>query len=159
MRFSFLVFLLSVYRINGHDQHNAKSPIATGGQSHISRKLEDHVHDTNHIKKDLQGQINKSTEQLTEEEQNFYYFKLHDTNNDNRLDGLEVIAAFNHEHKDNVHNHPITDENNTTTPHPDDEDLTDIIDDILEEEDLNHDGYITYEEFKHALQNDKTIED
>lgn len=91
-------------------------------------------------------------EQLSEEEQNFYYFKLHDTNNDNRLDGLEVIAAFNHEHKEDDDNDSLKETPETTTERPDDDELIDLVDDILEEEDLNHDGYISYDEFKHALQ-------
>ncbi len=46
---------------------------------------------SSHIKHDLEGQINKPKEQMSNEEQNFYYFKLHDSNNDNRLDGLEIV--------------------------------------------------------------------
>ncbi|CAF2444867.1 unnamed protein product [Rotaria sp. Silwood2] len=159
MRIHFLVFLLSIYGTNGHGQHDSNSRTPTGGQPHISRKMEDHVHDINHIRKDLQGQINTPTEQLTEEEKNFYYFKLHDTNNDNRLDGLEVIAAFNHEHQDEELYDSNTDEqNNTKSERIGDEELTNIIDDIFKEEDLDHDGYISYEEFKHALESDISTE-
>lgn len=104
-----------------------------------------------HIRHDLEGQINKSPEDMTAEEQNFYYFRLHDTNNDNRLDGLEVIAAMDH-----VHDESFTDEqdNNQTDRMPDDE-LINLVDDILKEEDLDRDGFISYEEFKHALEKDK----
>lgn len=35
---------------------------------------------------------------MTDEEKSFYYFKLHDTNNDNFLDGLEMIKAALHRH-------------------------------------------------------------
>jgi Ca2+-binding EF-hand superfamily protein len=104
-----------------------------------------------HIRHDLEGQINKPKEQMTPEEQNFYYFKLHDTNNDNSLDGLEVVAAFDHVHQENL-------DNSTTgqaPPHherlPDDE-LIRLVDDILKEEDLDRDGYISYQEFKRAIE-------
>jgi Ca2+-binding EF-hand superfamily protein len=90
---------------------------------------------------------------MTPEEQNFYYFKLHDTNNDNRLDGLEVIAAFHHAHEEEK------DQNNTQTERVDDEELINLIDDILKGEDLDNDGFISYEEFKYALEKDKATEE
>ncbi len=34
---------ISIYQTNGHGQHSQPS---TNGQPHISRKMEDHVHDT-----------------------------------------------------------------------------------------------------------------
>jgi Ca2+-binding EF-hand superfamily protein len=115
------------------------------------------IHDSfSHIRHDLEGQINKPTEEMTPEEQNFYYFKLHDTNNDNRLDGLEVIAAFDHVHEEEyAHEATIDGQNNTVIERLDDEELTKLVDDILKEEDLDHDGFISYEEFKHALEKDK----
>jgi Ca2+-binding EF-hand superfamily protein len=109
-----------------------------------------------HIRHDLEGQINKPTEEMTPEEQNFYYFKLHDTNNDNHLDGLEVIAAFDHVHDEEYAHEIITNEQNSTeTERLGDDELTNLVDDILKEEDLDRDGFISYEEFKHALEKDK----
>ncbi|UJR23716.1 hypothetical protein I4U23_026697 [Adineta vaga] len=148
-----LPLLLSIYCINGHGQHGGSNPqqMTSGGQPHISRKMEDHVHDLNHMKHDLEQQINKPVEQMTLEEQNFYYFKLHDTNNDNRLDGLEVIAAFDHTHDEHQSNTTTNANNDTHEPRIADEELTSLVDDILKDEDLNRDGFITYEEFKHSL--------
>ncbi len=109
-----------------------------------------------HIRHDLEGQINKPTEEMTPEEQNFYYFKLHDTNHDNRLDGLEVIAAFDHVHEEEfAYESPPNGQNNTQTERLSDDELTNLVDDILKEEDLNRDGYISYEEFQHALEKEK----
>src|SRR5580704_18061402 len=95
---------------------------------------------------------------MTPEEQNFYYFKLHDTNNDNRLDGLEVVAAFNHVHQEESNA-------NTTAgqppPHQErlaDEELIRLVDDILKEEDLDRDGYISYQEFKRAIEGNSNPE-
>jgi len=45
---------------------------------------------------DLEGQINKPTEALSEEELQFHYFKVHDYNSDNKLDGIELISALTH---------------------------------------------------------------
>ncbi|CAF1047366.1 unnamed protein product [Adineta steineri] len=160
MRFVLIVLFALIYRIDGHGQHGAGGNQAhgtqpQGNQPHVNRKMEDYVHDMDHIKHDLEGQINKPKEQMTPEEQNFYYFKLHDTNNDNRLDGLEVVAAFDHVHEEETNNN-----NNATqgqqppTPHQRmaDEELIRLVDDILKEEDRDRDGYISYEEFKQAIE-------
>lgn len=91
---------------------------------------------------------------MTPEEQNFYYFKLHDTNNDNRLDGLEVVAAFNHVHQEENANN-TTDPNAKPPAHEErmsDEELIRLVDDILKEEDIDHDGFISYDEFKRAIE-------
>jgi len=45
---------------------------------------------------DLEGKINKPTEEMTPEEMQFHYFKVHDYNNDNKLDGIELISALTH---------------------------------------------------------------
>jgi len=49
-----------------------------------------------HIMEDLEGKINKPTEAMTEEELQFHYFKAHDYNGDDKLDGIELIAALTH---------------------------------------------------------------
>ncbi|CAF0997892.1 unnamed protein product [Didymodactylos carnosus] len=112
-----------------------------------------------HIRHDLEGQVNKPKEEMTPEEQSFYYFKLHDTNNDNQLDGLEVISAFNHVHDDDVTMGNSTNLNQTS-PTPAtrlaDEELIRLVDDILKEEDDNQDGFISYQEFKRSVEDQGT---
>ena len=49
-----------------------------------------------HIMEDLEGQIKKPTDEMTPEEMQFHYFKVHDYNNDNKLDGIELISALTH---------------------------------------------------------------
>ena len=49
-----------------------------------------------HVMEHLDGVIDKPKEQMTPDEQNFYYFKLHDYDNNNMLDGLELVNAFAH---------------------------------------------------------------
>jgi len=127
-------------------QHNGHG----GGGKHA-----DQVHDMEHIRHDLEGQVNKPKEEMTPEEQNFYYFKLHDTNNDNRLDGLEVVSAFNHvdHHDDNG----VPNNDSQATPPPPvprlaDEELIRLVDDIMREEDMDKDGFISYQEFKRAIE-------
>lgn len=49
-----------------------------------------------HVLEHLDGVINKPKDQMSADEQNFYYFKLHDYDNNNMLDGLELVSAFAH---------------------------------------------------------------
>ena len=40
----------------------------------------------------------KEVSEMTDEEKSFYYFKIHDTDNNDYLDGLEMIKAAIHRH-------------------------------------------------------------
>lgn len=52
-----------------------------------------------HVLEELQHQINtKKREEMTDQELQFHYFKLHDFDNNNLLDGLEIIKALTHAH-------------------------------------------------------------
>lgn len=52
-----------------------------------------------HILEELEHQINtKKKEEMTDEELQFHYFKLHDFDNNNLLDGLEIVKALTHMH-------------------------------------------------------------
>ena len=53
-----------------------------------------------HVLEHLDGVINKPKDQMTEEEQNFYFFKLHDYDNNNVLDGIELVTAVYHRFDD-----------------------------------------------------------
>lgn len=79
----------------------------------------------------------------SEEEMEFHYFKLHDYDGNNKLDGLELGAAMTHFHEGEgaarAHNIAL-----------DDDEMASLIDQILAEDDLNNDGYIDYYEFTHA---------
>ena len=55
-----------------------------------------------HIMEHLDGKINKPESEMTEEELQFHYFKLHDYDNNNKLDGIEIINAMTHYHKGNI---------------------------------------------------------
>lgn len=79
----------------------------------------------------------------SEEEMEFHYFKLHDYDGNNKLDGLELSAALTHFHEEDsaarAHNIAL-----------DDGELSSLVDQIMAEDDLNDDGYIDYYEFTHA---------
>lgn len=85
---------------------------------------------------------------MTEDEKNFYYFKLHDLDNNNNLDGLEMLnAATHHKHDDS---HQLDEIEN-----PSDNDsflhIVEVIDDFIEYADLDSDGYLNYPEYIRAI--------
>lgn len=47
----------------------------------------------------LDGVVNQPNGQMTDEELQFHYFKLHDYDNNNMLDGIELRSAMTHFHK------------------------------------------------------------
>lgn len=53
-----------------------------------------------HMEEDLTGMHvhHKSVSEMSDEEKSFYYFKIHDTDNNDYLDGLEMIKAAIHRH-------------------------------------------------------------
>ena len=109
----------------GHDQHSM---------------LRDskHVHDKDHIKEHLKEVTDVKEEPMSDEDLQFHYFKLHDYDNNNRLDGIELGNAMTHFHEE--------DGKESTTTYSD-EQLASMVDQILEEDDMNKDGYIDYTEF------------
>ncbi|OWF43533.1 Multiple coagulation factor deficiency protein 2-like [Mizuhopecten yessoensis] len=53
------------------------------------------VHDEAHLKEHLKEQIDTS-KPMTQQEMEFHYFRLHDADNNTKLDGLEIMAALSH---------------------------------------------------------------
>ncbi|NP_001161617.1 NSCDNSF-like protein precursor [Saccoglossus kowalevskii] len=96
------------------------------------------IHDQKHIMEHLEGQINKPESEMTDEELQFHYFKMHDYDNNNKLDGIELVSAMTHYHKE--------DEGDDAPPLSEAE-MEEMIDQILQEDDGNKDGYIDFPEF------------
>ena len=79
------------------------------------------------------------------------YFKKHDTDNNMKLDGLEMLKALaNMEDHDHAHDDgeegSSNDKNNPEDKQSVDE-LIPLVDSILEEDDKDKDGYINWPEF------------
>jgi len=92
------------------------------------------------------------TSGMSEQELQFHYFRMHDSDNNNMLDGQELIKSLFHWHdpdnkegqqKDATHQHG---ENKVFT----DKELVEMIDPILEQDDKDRDGFIDYTEFMEA---------
>lgn len=90
---------------------------------------------------------------MSEQELQFHYFKMHDADNNNKLDGQELIKSLFHWHDSSNHDpksghHPPPEPKIFT-----DDELTNMIDPILDQDDRNRDGFIDYPEFVQAQRN------
>ena len=72
----------------------------------------------------------------------YYFFKLHDFDSNNRLDGIELIAAFSdyHEtpeskHKDMLAGHMMLES-----------EIEKVVDGIIENHDIDRDGFLSWQE-------------
>jgi len=117
----------------------------SSGHDHVKiLNAENIAHEKAHIKEHLDIPID--TNKMTEEELQFHYFKMHDADNNNKLDGCELIKSLIHWH-----------EEGSKEPHRNvnekifnDDELQNLIDPILKMDDKNIDGYISYSEFIQA---------
>ena len=73
--------------IHPHARSNKKSGTAEDIQSHLELELETFNFD--------------SIKNMTEEERDYHYFRLHDFDKNDLLDGLEVLKAMSHTHAKN----------------------------------------------------------
>ncbi|XP_033122245.1 multiple coagulation factor deficiency protein 2 homolog [Anneissia japonica] len=106
----------------------------------------DIVRNQDHIKEHLQEEVDIDTEaEMTNEELEFHYFKLHDFDNNTKLDGLEILSAISHV----VPFEPKSPETKTAQQIRDEkmDFFADIIEQVLKEDDYNNDGYLTYLEY------------
>ncbi|KAJ9597666.1 hypothetical protein L9F63_011468 [Diploptera punctata] len=121
------------------------------------------LHDTDHIREDLGEWVpNVDTHKMTPEELEFHYFKLHDFDNNTKLDGLEILQAIHHtvhyneEHNENGASDKETDvDKDKNTDQYDFNYFVELIDQVLEEDDLDKDGYLSYIEYVVGRQKDE----
>ncbi|XP_064076216.1 multiple coagulation factor deficiency protein 2 homolog isoform X4 [Vanessa tameamea] len=92
-----------------------------------------------HIQEHMEVPID--TSKMTEQELQFHYFKMHDADNNNKLDGCELIKSLIHWHE------PNGEEKKVLLQYKD-EDLSEIVEGALKQADKNNDGYIDYAEFR-----------
>ena len=118
-------------------------------KAHLSEELEERFGDMD-------------VENMTEEERDFHYFRLHDFDQNNLLDGLEVFKALVHEHE---HGSEEGGEDGGREPKQNFDDIVEMIDkvstvcgskgdlymksafQVLEQDDANKDGFLSYSEF------------
>lgn len=127
------------------DQHNQQQQQGEGADhvSGHSRFDKNMVQDQDHIMEHLEGVIDKPEKEMTAQELQLHYFKMHDYDGNNLLDGLELATAITHVHKE---------ERGANSAPMREEDLMSLIDDVLKDDDKNNDGYIDYAEFAKSLE-------
>ncbi|XP_007435729.2 multiple coagulation factor deficiency protein 2 isoform X2 [Python bivittatus] len=101
------------------------------------------VQDKDHIMEHLDGVIDKPESEMSPQELQLHYFKMHDYDGNNLLDGLELATAISHVHKEDGGGHIQTMK---------EEELINLIDGVLQDDDKNNDGYIDYAEFAKSLE-------
>ncbi|TRY88743.1 hypothetical protein DNTS_029675 [Danionella cerebrum] len=132
--------VLSVWAHGGHHQGEAANPNRVPPP--IIRLDRNLVQDKDHIMEHLEGVIEKPEAEMTPQELQLHYFKMHDYDGNNLLDGLELATAITHVHREERgDNQPMREE-----------DLINLIDDVLRDDDKNYDGYIDYAEFARSLE-------
>ncbi|XP_067329996.1 multiple coagulation factor deficiency protein 2 isoform X2 [Channa argus] len=140
-----LLFLsCSLLGVHPEQQHppveESAAHLSGHGQGHLDKNM---VQDKDHILEHLEGVIDKPEKEMTPQELQLHYFKMHDYDGNNLLDGLELATAITHVHKE---------ERGENTQPMKEEDLIALIDDVLRDDDKNNDGYIDYAEFAKSLE-------
>uniref|UniRef100_A0A182PJS7 EF-hand domain-containing protein n=1 Tax=Anopheles epiroticus TaxID=199890 RepID=A0A182PJS7_9DIPT len=144
----------------------AKGPHHPGGE--FSRKADKHHLDEHlqperdHLQDDLKqlpiGE--QSLTEMSEDEKNFYYFKLHDSDNNDNLDGLEMLHAATHHHSKSdgqLHGIDRASTQHTGDDRPpllDDDEfnhIIEVIDDFIEFADTDRNGLLNYPEYINAI--------
>ncbi|KAE8741759.1 hypothetical protein FOCC_FOCC012707 [Frankliniella occidentalis] len=112
------------------------------------------LQDKEHIREDLgKWATEEAVENMTPEELQFHYFKLHDLDENIKLDGLEILRAIMHTEEHESHSHEGEDENSLAegqeghTEPVSMEYYIELIDEVLREDDTNNDGYLSYAEY------------
>ncbi|KAG8248226.1 hypothetical protein J6590_044070 [Homalodisca vitripennis] len=138
------------YHPLGHYHHQARTDTKLTQDKELFRDVE-------HIKEDLGdwGMSQEDVHKLTPEEMDFHYFKLHDFDNNTKLDGLEILQAIYHTVHKEKEAQASHDEEGSGGHSPDthssaDDDLPyfiELIDQVLAEDDQDNDGYLSYIEY------------
>ncbi|XP_036673883.2 lymphotoxin beta receptor inhibitor isoform X3 [Drosophila suzukii] len=108
-----------------------------------------------HIQEHMQVPID--TSKMSEAELQFHYFKMHDSDNNNKLDGCELIKSLIHWHVKESTEKPAEGQAEGQTEQPEehkagvvytDKALEETIDYVLKSMDLNNDGFVDWAEYR-----------
>ncbi|XP_037828047.1 multiple coagulation factor deficiency protein 2 homolog [Lucilia sericata] len=115
-----------------------------------TRKVDQHLtHEEHHIEDDLKEMgISANLDEMSEEEKNFYYFKIHDSDNNNALDGLEMLQAAIHQDENFK---KLDRENYIQNANEELDHIIEVIDEFLQLADANRDGLLHYPEYVKAV--------
>ncbi|XP_014668286.1 PREDICTED: multiple coagulation factor deficiency protein 2 homolog isoform X2 [Priapulus caudatus] len=148
-----LIVSCSVVFVISHGQHRPAKHNIDDLQGTNRFRDKEFVQDREHVKEHLKDLADIDEEKMTPEELEFHYFKLHDFDNNTKLDGLEILAALTHaipwEEQDEKDASGLRKDPAKIKELQDDRlrSYVDIIDIIMDEDDTDGDGYLTYYEF------------
>lgn len=131
--------------------HYQQAPAAGSNVLHDASRIHDKEHLKEHLHEALGG--DQDVSKLSEEELQFHYFKMHDNDNNNMLDGSELIKSLIHWHVEESKQMGANAPAHGTTKVFTDLELEQMIDPILQMDDKNNDGFIDYSEFISAQRN------
>lgn len=124
-----------------HGEHGQQQVLHTGNLQQEKQHIAEHM------------EVPIDTSKMSEQELQFHYFKMHDSDNNNKLDGCELIKSLIHWH-DNKDEHigempseGAPENHNDAQPY-DDATLQSLVDPIMDMMDKDHDGFITYTEYR-----------
>ncbi|XP_045164269.1 putative mediator of RNA polymerase II transcription subunit 26 [Mercenaria mercenaria] len=152
-----LMLLVTISVTKGHGEHHHQAvPPEQRPTSFNDPKI---TQDEEHLREHLKDEINlQNKAKMSPEEMEFHYFRLHDTNNDTHLDGIEIMQAM-------AHMLPVPElelsEKLGKSKEQQEEMMKeryqgmqkyyeDMIDRVLYDDDVDKDGYLTYSEFARA---------
>ncbi|CAL9687331.1 unnamed protein product [Knipowitschia caucasica] len=141
-----LALCLLTAHSHGGEQEQPQGEVAGEGEVHANvhgRFDKNMIQDQEHIMEHLEGIIDKPEKDMTPQELQLHYFKMHDYDGNNLLDGLELATAITHVHKE---------ERGEDSAPMREQDLMSLIDDVLKDDDKNNDGFIDYAEFAKSLE-------
>lgn len=106
-----------------------------------------------HIRSHLQDTVDVDAIDLSPQRMQFHYFHSHDMDRNKKLDGLELMQSILH----------VDEGWDTEGGHHDgvmsEEKIIEIVDVILEDDDIDQDGYVDYVEFSRGLDDRSTDEE
>lgn len=97
------------------------------------------VRDVNHMKEHLPGTMDMNN--LTDDDMLFHYFRAHDMEGNNKLDGCELLQSLLHFHTETSASY------GARVRIFSDNELSTLVDAVLDSDDRNMDGFIDYGEF------------
>ncbi|XP_075718895.1 multiple coagulation factor deficiency protein 2 homolog [Rhinoderma darwinii] len=101
------------------------------------------ITDHHHLEEELKHELGEiDLEKSSEDELEFYYFTMHDFDHNKLLDGLEIMAALQESLDDHIGNVFSREEKIKY--------YIEMTDEVLEEDDLDKDGFLSYVEYMHS---------
>lgn len=98
-----------------------------------------HVENKDHLKEHYHDMVD--FDRMSVEELKFYYFRVHDVEGNDKLDGCELVQSLLHFHAEESSEYGVQPRSLS------DVELSTLVDSVLLTDDKNLDGFIDYSEF------------